>query len=201
MPSGASTKGSNTPSGRNKHSDPLKKAASNLKRPGSPNLSEASGAESARKKSKKKHASSQPTATSTPKPASRPLTPVPSAAAADGARQASSQQRNLTAASAVDLAKAGSKLGKSTAADKKRARPGAGSGSDGDATGGEMSDHASRKKVRVPNMASTSPRGSRAGSPNPPARGGGGGGGGGQMSRNGSRAGSPTARAAPPESV
>jgi transcription initiation factor TFIIF subunit alpha len=46
--SGASTKGSNTPSGNHKSSDPNKK-----KRPGSPNLSEASGNESSRKKHKK----------------------------------------------------------------------------------------------------------------------------------------------------
>ncbi|KAF2871840.1 hypothetical protein BDV95DRAFT_472123, partial [Massariosphaeria phaeospora] len=48
--SGASTKGSNTPSGSHKPIDMNKK-----KRPGSPNLSEASGNESSRKKHKKKH--------------------------------------------------------------------------------------------------------------------------------------------------
>ncbi|OAL49362.1 hypothetical protein IQ07DRAFT_587935, partial [Pyrenochaeta sp. DS3sAY3a] len=48
VPSGASTKGSNTPSGNHKPVD-LK----NKKRPGSPNLSEASGNESSRKKQKK----------------------------------------------------------------------------------------------------------------------------------------------------
>jgi transcription initiation factor TFIIF subunit alpha len=48
--SGASTKGSNTPSGAHKSGDINKK-----KRPGSPNLSEASGNESSRKKHKKKH--------------------------------------------------------------------------------------------------------------------------------------------------
>jgi transcription initiation factor TFIIF subunit alpha len=47
--SGASTKGSNTPSGNHKSSDPNTKT-----RPGSPNLSEASGNESSRKKHKKK---------------------------------------------------------------------------------------------------------------------------------------------------
>jgi transcription initiation factor TFIIF subunit alpha len=51
--SGASTKGTNTPSGQHK---PLDTPKSNLKkRPGSPNLSEASGNESSRKKHKKKH--------------------------------------------------------------------------------------------------------------------------------------------------
>jgi transcription initiation factor TFIIF subunit alpha len=48
--SGTSTKGSNTPSGSHKPVDVNKK-----KRPGSPNLSEASGNESSRKKHKKKH--------------------------------------------------------------------------------------------------------------------------------------------------
>lgn len=48
--SGTSTKGSNTPSGTHKSLDLNKK-----KRPGSPNLSEASGNESSRKKHKKKH--------------------------------------------------------------------------------------------------------------------------------------------------
>lgn len=48
--SGASTKGASTPSGGPRSNDINKK-----KRPGSPNLSEASGNESARKKHKKKH--------------------------------------------------------------------------------------------------------------------------------------------------
>ncbi|KAH7045275.1 transcription initiation factor IIF subunit alpha [Macrophomina phaseolina] len=52
--SGTSTKGSNTPSNRPKTSDPLKLSSSQaLKRPGSPNLSEASGNESSRKKQRK----------------------------------------------------------------------------------------------------------------------------------------------------
>jgi transcription initiation factor TFIIF subunit alpha len=50
LASGTSTKGSNTPSGSHKPID-----INNKKRPGSPNLSEASGNESARKKHKKKH--------------------------------------------------------------------------------------------------------------------------------------------------
>jgi transcription initiation factor TFIIF subunit alpha len=52
VPSGTFTKGSNTPSGSQKPSDSSK----SKKRPGSPNLSEASGNESSRKKHKKKHA-------------------------------------------------------------------------------------------------------------------------------------------------
>ncbi|KAF4547114.1 Transcription initiation factor IIF subunit alpha-like protein [Elsinoe fawcettii] len=51
--SGASSVGTNTPSGRNeKHGDP-RSIGSSLKRPGSPNLSEASGSESSRKRLKK----------------------------------------------------------------------------------------------------------------------------------------------------
>ena len=52
--SGASTKGSSTPSGRPKHTDALKKAtnAATRKRLGSPNLSDASGTDTSRKKPK-----------------------------------------------------------------------------------------------------------------------------------------------------
>ncbi|KAG8626522.1 hypothetical protein KVT40_005467 [Elsinoe batatas] len=51
--SGPSSVGTNTPSGRTeKHSDP-RLAGASLKRPGSPNLSEASGSESSRKRLKK----------------------------------------------------------------------------------------------------------------------------------------------------
>lgn len=52
--SGASTKGNSTPSGRPKHTDALKKAtnAATRKRLGSPNLSDASGTDTSRKKPK-----------------------------------------------------------------------------------------------------------------------------------------------------
>ncbi|OQE21864.1 hypothetical protein PENSTE_c011G00568 [Penicillium steckii] len=64
----ASSKGNNTPSGRPKHTDPLKKSAASRKRLGSPNASDASGTDTSRKKAKNKHgATSQPT--------SRPLSP------------------------------------------------------------------------------------------------------------------------------
>ena len=57
--SGASSRGTNTPSGRGKTVDLLKSSKSqvvaSLKRPGSPNLSDASGNESSRKKIKKTH--------------------------------------------------------------------------------------------------------------------------------------------------
>lgn len=61
-----SSKGDTTPSGRQKHTDSLKKGKS-LKRPGSPNLSESSGNESTRKKMKKHAATSvQQSRSSTP---------------------------------------------------------------------------------------------------------------------------------------
>lgn len=62
LASGASSKGTNTPSGRpEKSADPLRNKASiaNLKRPGSPNLSEASGSESVHKRIKKEHGHSR----------------------------------------------------------------------------------------------------------------------------------------------
>lgn len=78
-PSGASTKGNNTPSQRpGKAPDASKKTNANkLKRPGSPNLSEASGTESARKKVKKQHNVAQ-----TLQPPSRPTSPTPQPAVA-----------------------------------------------------------------------------------------------------------------------
>lgn len=69
--SASSSKGSNTPSGRPKHTDPLKKSSASLKRLGSPNASDASGTDTSRKKLKNKHQSSQPT----PQPTSRPISP------------------------------------------------------------------------------------------------------------------------------
>lgn len=63
--------GANTPSGRKeKHGDPSRKSqvpSSSMKRPGSPNLSEASGNESSRKKAKKHHSHSK-SGTATPRP-------------------------------------------------------------------------------------------------------------------------------------
>ena len=50
--SGASTKGSNTPTGRTEKRDSSKSLGTSLKRPGSPDLSEMSGNESSRKKAK-----------------------------------------------------------------------------------------------------------------------------------------------------
>lgn len=71
----ASTKGSSTPSGRPKHTNPLKKgtAAQPRKRLGSPNASDASGTDTSRKKTKSKHLSTQQP---TSQPGSRPLSPA-----------------------------------------------------------------------------------------------------------------------------
>lgn len=74
--SASSSKGSNTPSGRLKHTDPLKKSTASRKRLGSPNASDASGTDTSRKKAKNKHQSSQPT----PQPTSRPISPSASQA-------------------------------------------------------------------------------------------------------------------------
>ncbi|KAL4811881.1 hypothetical protein BDW67DRAFT_171116 [Aspergillus spinulosporus] len=72
--SAASSKGNTTPSGRLKHTDPSKKSAMNVsrKRLGSPNLSDASGTDTSRKKGKSKHS---PSLSST-QPGSRPMSPV-----------------------------------------------------------------------------------------------------------------------------
>jgi transcription initiation factor TFIIF subunit alpha len=99
-----------------------------LKRPGSPNLSESSGNESARKKAKKaKTASARQSRSSTPVPGSQ--------------SQTAGQRRKM----------------------------GAGSTSDGEATGGEMSDGQPRKKKikLVPSGGRGTPTGSRPGSPLP----------------------------------
>lgn len=68
--SGPSSKDTNTPSGRIKHTDPSKKATTLTprKRLGSPNASDASGTDTSRKKSKNKHVSST-------QPTSRPVSP------------------------------------------------------------------------------------------------------------------------------
>ncbi|KAF3480998.1 transcription initiation factor IIF subunit alpha [Arthroderma uncinatum] len=159
-PSGSSTKGTNTPSGRHKHSDPLKRAqAAARKRPGSPNLSDASGTDTSRKKPKNKHLSTQ---LSTSQPASRPISPAPQG------------QRKVSGA---NNANDGSSTGQAAAGAKKRIRNGparAGSASDVEraaASGAEMSDGTLSKRLKlnmqgVKSKAGT-PMGSRAGSPTP----------------------------------
>ncbi|KAM5463214.1 transcription factor IIF subunit tfg1 [Microsporum audouinii] len=158
--SGTSTKGTNTPSGRPKHTDPLKRAqAAARKRPGSPNLSDASGTDTSRKKPKNKHLSTQ---LSTSQPASRPISPAP-----QGQRK-SSGVANPNDTSNANQAAVGA---------KKRVRNGpgkAGSTSDVEkavASGPEMSDSAisKRMKLNVPTGKSNTgtPIGSRATSPTP----------------------------------
>ncbi|KAI9820383.1 MAG: hypothetical protein M1827_006007 [Pycnora praestabilis] len=203
LPSGASSKGTNTPSGRPKHSDPLKKGpSSSLKRPGSPNLSEASGTESARKKHKKNHgSSSQSTHTSTPLPGSRPMSPAPS----DPSRPQPPLQRK---SSIIKLSVEPSKLHEISATTprpsdhNKRSRTAAGSGSEAEATGGEMSsDGAKKKRIKLRmggSSKSGTPQGSRAGSPVPAAQAGGAGAQRGSVSvANGARAGSPAGTSTP----
>jgi transcription initiation factor TFIIF subunit alpha len=145
LPSGASSKGTNTPSGRPKHSEPLKK--NHLKRSGSPNLSasETSGNESARKKPKKKHlggSSSQPPGTSTP----RGMSPNPSSSAPSGLSPRKS--------SIVKLPVAPSKL-----SDIQSLAPNPAM------SDGEMSDGARRKKFGIKLRLGGSTTNSRAGSP------------------------------------
>ncbi|KAI9805229.1 MAG: hypothetical protein M1826_004780 [Phylliscum demangeonii] len=170
----APLKGSTTPSGRHKPSDAPKKAASSLKRPGSPIPSDASGAESARKKAKKKHSkSSQATATSTPlpAPASRAASPAPPSSATDKDGPPAAKPRAVVGAKGGKAAKTAARAATpSTIVDKKkRVRTKPGSGSDGDATGGEMSDPGPLKanKRARPSPLVASARASRAGSPNP----------------------------------
>lgn len=139
LPSGASSKGTNTPSGRPKHSDPLKKV-NKLKRPGSPNLSESSGNESSRKKMKK---SSHATGNSTP---------------ARGSPGPSSQPSMQRKSSIVKLNVNPSRLSELNSG---AANP----TSDGEATAGEMSDGTRKKKIKL--RLGGSPTGSRAGSPAP----------------------------------
>ncbi|ESZ97938.1 hypothetical protein SBOR_1661 [Sclerotinia borealis F-4128] len=154
-PSGTTSKGNNTPSGRPKHTDPMKKSKS-LKRPGSPNLSESSGNESTRKKHKKKHiGSSQPTGTSTPIPGSRPMSPTPSSQPPPGQAQRKS--------SIVKISVNPSELSRISSMPPNPQ----GATSDGEATGGEMSDGAGGKKKKITIRMGGSPTASQPGSPAP----------------------------------
>lgn len=144
-PSGASSKGNSTPSGRPKHTDALK--AKTLKRAGSPNLSESSGNESSRKKHKKKHQMSAS------QPGSRPMSPSPSqSGSGTSPRKSSIIKLNLNP----------SKLSEIQSMPPNPT-------SDGEGTAGEMSDGAGGKKkikLRLSGSRAGSPTGgSRAGSP------------------------------------
>lgn len=160
IPSGASSKGTNTPLGRPKQGEHQKKH-NHLKRPGSPNLSasETSGNESSRKKHKKKHigSSSQPTGTSTPAP-SRPMSPAPSASQptqGSNARKSSIIRLNLNPSKLSEI--------QSTPPNPSAIM------SDGEGTAGEMSDSAvDRRKKTVKLRIGSGPHSasvSRAGSP------------------------------------
>ncbi|KAE8348587.1 hypothetical protein BDV28DRAFT_85156 [Aspergillus coremiiformis] len=138
-----SSKGNNTPSGRPKHTDPLKKGTSTVprKRFGSPNASDASGTDTSRKKGKSKHLSTQ----ATTQPSSRNISPI--------------------ASSQIPLGKKrGRNVAPSGAGSSSDADGGAGSG-------GEMSESGKSKKLKLnpPSAASLggTPQGSRAGSPTP----------------------------------
>lgn len=147
LASGASSKGTNTPSGRPKHSDPLKKVKT-LKRPGSPNLSESSGNESTRKKHKKKHLPSQQSGRSTPMPGSRPMSPAPQSAPGQSPRKSSIVKLNVNPNKLSDIQSA-----------PPNPSPTQGPNSDG-----EMSDGGRKKKTM---LRFGSPNGSRATSPVP----------------------------------
>ncbi|KAI9929793.1 hypothetical protein MW887_001269 [Aspergillus wentii] len=137
-----SSKGSNTPSGRPKHTDSLKKGTTTAsrKRLGSPNGSDASGTDTSRKKTKSKYPSSQPT----PQPGSRPMSPSASSAVPGSKKRARNVPVGGAGPSDVD--------------------GGAGSG-------GEISENGKTKKLKLnpPAISSQSgtPQGSRAASPTP----------------------------------
>ncbi|MCJ1405366.1 hypothetical protein MMC11_008593 [Xylographa trunciseda] len=180
--SGSSSRGTNTPSNRpSKHPEPLPRTASSssLKRPGSPNLSEASGNESSRKQHKKKKhglSSNLTTGISTPNgPPSRPHTPnlppssAPDSTTARPATPSQSQSDMGRKPSTIRLSlKHDSPTNLPSRPENKRTRTGAGSDSEGAGSGAEMSD-GSRKRIKLkltrPGSGSSTPRGSRAGSP------------------------------------
>jgi transcription initiation factor TFIIF subunit alpha len=151
-PSGTASKGNNTPSGRPKHTDPLKKSK---KRPASPNQSESSGNESSRKKHKKNRLpASQPTGTSTPLPGSRPMSPVPSTQPLPGQSQRNPSDVKMNSSDP-------SRIGSNSPNPQ-------GATSDGEATGGEMSDGAGgKKKKKMILRIGGSPNTSRPASPAP----------------------------------
>lgn len=170
--SGTSMKAAKTlASATGKHADRKKTAPNALKRPGSPNLSEASGTETSRKKHKKlqvPHSQSQPI-----KPVSRSASPPPpqppsSAPTSESNRIVQGKSRNSTsAAHSAD----GLKPSKPRA-DGKRQRSYAGSGSERDTAGsaGEGSDGARKKlmlKFSKSGSKNVTPLTSRAGSPDP----------------------------------
>lgn len=147
LASGASTKGTTTPTGRpaKAAADPLRKGI--LKRPGSPVLSEASGSESARKRPKMKHNAGGHTPT-----ISRPGSP-PNASSPTGSQP---QRLGSNLKNKLDPTRLGGDAGQTR---KRKSASGATSGSEG-----ETSDRAKRVK-RDPRAMSPGAASSRPGSP------------------------------------
>lgn len=169
--SGASSKGTNTPTQRpSKPSDTLKKPSTNaLKRPGSPNLSEASGNESTRKKAKKQHTPLPPPSQSHPQPPSRPMSPAQGLLAPENTTLRPSLPNSRKPSNTRLPADA--KASKSNRSPGKGPHSRAGSGSENEAagSGAEKSDGARQRiklkfgKKAAANNGSASV--SRAGSP------------------------------------
>ena len=156
LPSGASSKGTNTPSGRSKHVDALKRSN---KRSGSPNISESSGNESSRKKKKMKH-SSRSTGKGTSTPGSRSMSPAPSSSAPAPGHIARKS-------SIVKLSVNPTKLSDIQSVIPNPSPTNTSHMSDGEATGGEMSDGGSKRKKIKLRIGGASAANSRAGSPVP----------------------------------
>ncbi|KAL3469378.1 hypothetical protein BJX99DRAFT_241484 [Aspergillus californicus] len=138
--SATSSRGNTTPSGRPKHTDLSKKGAGlSRKRLGSPNMSDASGTDTSRKKGKNKNSSSQ----NSIQPGSRPMSPVASSIPASKKRV-----RNILP-------------GVGSASDVDGA---VGSGGEMSESG-----KSKKLKLNPPSVTSQgeTPQGSRAGSPNP----------------------------------
>ena len=170
--SGNSTKEAKAVStGLGTHPDRKKISSNTLKRSGSPNLSEASGTETPRKKHKKQHLTpSQPQTISAPSRPTSPPLPQPSSSAptSEPVRSTLPNSRKSSAAALPADARKPS----NSRADGKRSRSYAGSGSERDTagSGGEGSDGARKKlmlKFSKSGSKNPTPRASRAGSPDP----------------------------------
>jgi transcription initiation factor TFIIF subunit alpha len=171
-PSGISTKDAKAVSSSlGKQPDGKKTASNTLKRSGSPNISEASGTETPRKKHKKQHLtpsqpqSINPASTPTSPPFSQPPSSAPTS------EPVRSSLANSRKSSSNTLPQDGLKPSK-PGAEGKRQRNHAGSGSERDTagSGGEGSDGARKKlmlKFSKPGSKNATPLTSRAGSPDP----------------------------------
>lgn len=154
-----------------KHVDRKKASANSLKRPGSPNLSEASGTETPRKKQKKlqvNSSQSQPLKSVSRTTSPPPPPPPSSLPTSEPNRLVQGKPRNLTTtAPFAEGVKASN-----SRADGKRQRSYAGSGSERDTagSGGEGNDGARKKlmlKFSKSGSKNVTPLTSRAGSPDP----------------------------------